>query len=370
MTVTLSPQQDQAAAAFKAWMADKGRKKKPFFYLAGYAGSGKSFLASTLAQEVETAVFAAFTGKAALVMRSKGCEGASTIHSLIYKPIDRGDGTFDFKLNRDDSAAASADLIVIDEVSMVGDDLGKDLLSFKKPILVLGDPAQLPPVNGAGFFTSGDPDFMLTEIHRQARDNPIIRLSMDVRNGNPLALGDHGDSRVIERSSLGQRRVLDADQVLCGLNRTRRSFNARIRALTGRDPSQPFVTGERVVSLRNSQTHGLLNGSIWEVTRILEQTQSETEMTVKPCDAGMVQSAEVLTHHSWLTGEERSLDPVEARRRYQPFDYGYCLSVHKAQGSQWDDVVIFDESGAFRDDAQRWLYTAITRAAVRLTLVQ
>lgn len=365
----LSPQQDRAAAAFKAWLADPSPNRKPFFYLAGYAGSGKSFLASTLAEEVETAVFAAFTGKAAMVMRGKGCEGASTIHSLIYTPIDRGDGTFEFKLNHDDSAAADADLIVIDEVSMVGEQLGRDLLSFEKPVLVLGDPAQLPPVNGLGFFTSGEPDFMLTEIHRQARDNPIIRLSMDVRDRRCLAFGDYGESRVMPRSGLGQRRVMEADQVLCGLNRTRRMHNLRIRELLGHDKGSAFIPGERVVCLRNSQTHGLLNGSIWTVSRVLEQTAEETEMVVKPCDAGMVASAEVRTHHAWLTGDERGLDPVEARRRYQPFDYGYSLSVHKAQGSQWDHVLIFDESGAFKDDARRWLYTAITRAAERLTLV-
>ena len=58
---------------------------------------------------------------------------------------------------------------------MVDEDLGRDLLSFGKPVLVLGDPAQLPPVKGGGFFTEAEPDVMLTEVHRQAADNPIIR---------------------------------------------------------------------------------------------------------------------------------------------------------------------------------------------------
>ena len=57
------------------------------------------------------------------------------------------------------------------------------------------------------------------------------------------------------------------------------------------------------------------------------------------------------------------------RKRYDEFDYGYVLTVHKAQGSQWDDVVLFDESFAFPDSRARWLYTGVTRAAKRLTVV-
>ena len=61
--------------------------------------------------------------------------------------------------------------------------------------------------------------------------------------------------------------------------------------------------------------------------------------------------------------------PWEQRKPYDEFDYGYVLTVHKSQGSQWDDVVLFDESFAFQDSRARWLYTGITRAAKRLSVV-
>src|SRR3984885_9390835 len=137
------------------------------FRVFGYAGVGKTTLARHIAEGArgETA-FAAFTGKAALVMRSKGCPGATTIHALIYRASEGAEGAPTFTLNAD-GPASKAGLIVIDECSMVDAELARDLLSFGKPILVLGDPFQLPPVKGGGFFTEGAPDVMLTHIHRQ-----------------------------------------------------------------------------------------------------------------------------------------------------------------------------------------------------------
>ena len=366
--MTLSAQQEQAFKAFKAWLNDPGRS--PYFYLGGYAGTGKTYMAKTFAQEVNNAVFGAFTGKAALVMAGKGCEPSSTIHSLIYKPDEDKFGITHFILNKRDSAVKDADLVIIDEVSMVGEELGRDLLYFGKPVLVLGDPAQLPPVNdGSGFFMKGEPDFMLTEIHRQARDNPIIQMSMKVREGERLELGNYGLSRVIPRSKLGQKTVLDADQVLCGLNKTRRHTNAKIRRLLGHDQDgERFVVGERVVSLKNDSEKGLLNGSLWRVEEVEFSDYEETQMTLSPLDAGMGSNHTIIkTHHSWLEGKEKEL-PLALAKRYQPVDYGYCLSVHKAQGSQWDNVVIIDESFVFKQDRARHLYTAITRAAERVTV--
>ena len=139
------------------------------------------------------------------MLRSKGCKGARTIHSLIYRPreaeAESEDSSPTFVLN-EDSAAARASLIIIDECSMVDEELGRDLLSFGKQVLVLGDPAQLPPVRGGGFFTDAEPDVMLTEVHRQAADNPIIRMSMTVREGGRLDRGAYGDSQVIPRADI------------------------------------------------------------------------------------------------------------------------------------------------------------------------
>lgn len=361
----LAPQQDQAAQAVDLWLKEPNAPQ--FFYLAGYAGTGKTTIARVLAQSAGEVVFAASTGKAALVLQSKGCHGASTIHSLIYKvenpksPIPR------FVLNKD-SPVTDADLVIIDEVSMVGEELGRDLLSFGKRVLVLGDPAQLPPIHGEGFFTSGEPDFMLTEVHRQAADNPIIRLSMIVREGGHLERGSYGESRIISRDQLTTDAVVDADQVLVGKNMTRRRYNGRLRELLGF--SEPnFMIGDRVICLKNNREKGLLNGGIWSVDKIRRQDRDETIMEVMPLDNGMVQAhALVETHHAWLRGEENNLHWREAKK-YQPFDFAYAVTVHKAQGSQWNDVLLFDESAVFQENNRKHLYTAITRAAEKITVV-
>src|SRR5215207_4926675 len=175
-----SPQQEEALRRVAAWLKEGTPQ---LFRLFGYAGTGKTTLARHVAEAVEGEVaFGAFTGKAASVLRQKGCHEASTIHSMIYRTRESDEGGPLFAINRS-GPASQADLIVIDECSMVDAELGRDLLSFGKPVLVLGDPAQLPPVKGGGFFTDAEPDIMLTEVHRQARDNPIIRLSMTIRDG-------------------------------------------------------------------------------------------------------------------------------------------------------------------------------------------
>ena len=199
-----SPQQDEALKQVAAWLK---RGTPQVFRLFGFAGTGKTTLARHFAEGIDGEVaFGAYTGKAAHVLRQKGCADAATIHSLIYRPKAMEDEEAPlFTINRE-SAASKADLIVIDECSMVDEELGRDLLSFGVRVLVLGDPAQLPPVKGGGFFTEHEPDAMLTEVHRQARDNPIIRLSMEIREGaERLAVGDYGDSRVIRRADIERR---------------------------------------------------------------------------------------------------------------------------------------------------------------------
>ena len=338
------------------------------FRMFGYAGVGKTTLARHVAEgaDGETA-FAAFTGKAAMVMRAHGCAGATTIHALIYRASEGADGAPTFTLNGD-GPASRAKLIVIDECSMVDADLARDLLSFGKPILVLGDPFQLPPVKGGGYFTEHDPDVMLTQIHRQAEDNPIIRLSEIVRSGGDLKDGTYGESRVIRRAAVDAAQVLAADQVLVGTNKTRRLYNKRIRELTGFTEPLP-VAGDRLVCLRNDRTKGLINGGLWRVEALGGVVKDFVRMTVRSEDEGAGKSVKVAVLKAFFEGTEGELS-YPLRRSSDEFDYGYALTVHKAQGSQWDDVLLFDESFAFREHRARWLYTGLTRAAKRLTIVR
>src|SRR6202011_1268247 len=250
-----TPHQDAALTAASSWFkAERGRAS--IFRLFGYAGTGKTTLARHLAEGIDGKVlYAAFTGKAACVMRSKGCRGASTIHRLIYKPKEQNEENPTFELwNK--APASNARLIIIDECSMVDAELSRDLMSFDVPLLVLGDPAQLPPIQGGGFFTEAKPDAMLTEVHRQARDNPIVRLSMDIRAGKPLAEGQYGETQVVRRGELDPKRVIGADQVLVGRNVTRRAYNMRLRERRGLKGALP-IAGDKLVCLRNNRQKGL-----------------------------------------------------------------------------------------------------------------
>ncbi len=372
-----SPQQDAALKAVANWLKTG---KPQIFRLFGYAGTGKTTLARHFAEHVDGQVqFAAFTGKAAQVLRSKGATNARTIHSLIYRP--RGEEAVSdettgktsmsptFSLNRQ-SPIARAKLVVVDECSMVDEQLGRDLLTFGTPILVLGDPAQLPPISGGGFFTEHEPDILLTEIHRQARDNPIIRLALDVREGREFMRGDYGTAQVIGRDDVSQDLVLAADQVLVGTNRTRRRYNARLRELKGFDGALPMA-GDKLVCLRNDPAKGLLNGSLWKVmTASRETVKPGLNLLVSPEEDDPERGvAKIKLLKAAFENPDADI-PWQQKKRFDDFDYGYALTVHKAQGSQWDNVVLFDESFAFRDTRERWLYTAITRAAERLTIVR
>lgn len=413
-----SPQQEEALRRVARWLDSPD---KPWFYLAGYAGTGKTTLAKEFASGISGGVcFGAYTGKAAHVLQTKGCVGATTLHRLIYKPKEKSrerlkelteqldDLVFQltaeerlgypddhgnpaiaeavaqspqvvkikaeieaersslerplFALNLE-SEVRNAKLVVIDECSMVDEQMGSDLLSFEVPVLVLGDPAQLPPVRGEGFFTNREPDYLLTEIHRQARDNPILRLATDVREGRGLPLGEYGESRVIELSEAGEALYLDHDQMLVGRNQMRRGCNRKIRLLRGREQPMP-MPGDRLVCLRNNHEIGLLNGGIWETLDSVQIDSDEVGLTLRGEDG---QQLTTVAHTHFFLGEK---PPFYQVRERDCFDFGYALTVHKSQGSQWDSVLVYDESWFMREKARSWMYTAITRAAKRVTIVR
>ena len=386
--MNLSYQQQQAIDAIGRWM----QSDQQVFRLFGYAGVGKTTIAKYAASGAT--LFCAFTGKAAYVLRQKGCE-AFTIHQLIYCPKDRSQQKLkeleaklkntddpvrieelerliafehkklnspNFVLNPD-SAVKTANLIVVDECSMVNEQMATDLMSYGTKILVLGDPAQLPPVFGAGYFIKAKPDFMLTEIHRQARGNPIIELATRVRQREII---QPDGNMVIPWGSVTPDDVLSYDQVLVGRNATRKATNRKIRALLGRGSDIPEA-GDRLVCLRNDHEVGLLNGAIWETESCFDGDEYLDLIVFDPdCSANYI-AVEAHRHH--FMSDTVTQIPFWIRREAQEFDYGYALTVHKSQGSEWDRVLIFDESGAFGWDAHKHLYTAMTRAAKEVKVV-
>ena len=369
---SFGPQQEKVLKEVEDWLSGhiKGTEKKQVYRLFGFAGAGKTTLAKHLAASVNGPVcFAAYTGKAALMMERNGCHGATTIHSLVYKAEMGDDGGIHFRFDFR-SAAAKAALIVIDECSMVDERIGKDLLRFGEPILVLGDPAQLPPVKGNGFFTHGcEPDAMLTEIHRQARDNPIIRFATDVREGRRLPYGVFDTVEIDRPGNRGPAEVAQADQIICGRNATRSAFNARIRAHLGHHQMMPAI-GDRLVCLRNDTKRGIMNGGLFKVSSYRPESRpSVIGLDISSEDFPERATIPVGVRREFFDGDPKSV-PWEKLKGTQQFDYGYALTGHKSQGSQWRHVIAYDESATFGADANRWLYTVITRASERLTLIR
>lgn len=407
-----SPQQDNALLDVRTWLGDP---RSQVFHLFGYAGTGKTTLAKHLAQNLDGEVlFAAYTGKAAQVLRSKGCDNATTIHSLIYRPrsksaeelillerklqlltqdlIAAGVAEEEFLENKEyklllrrveeerrlsekpifilneDSSVRDASLVIIDECSMVDSQMGKDLLSFGVKLLVLGDPAQLPPIGSGGYFTENvTPDVMLEEIHRQAADSPIIRLATEIRNQRNVSLGSYGDNcEVILRRNFERSRFLDYDQILVGKNKTRFSLNNTVRGLRGIEDPYP-VPQDKLVCLKNNQNIGILNGCLFRVVQTKAVQDEKVYMELLSEDENI---QFYLAAHECLFTDPGSSPPWFQRSEAEEFDYGYALTVHKSQGSQWNSVVLVDESEVFRKDKWRWLYTGITRAAERLTIIR
>ncbi len=396
-----SPQQEKALRDIQNWLRRPATIDEQVRRMFGYAGTGKS----TLAKEVNAmvggqALACAFTGKAASVMTRKGIP-ATTVHSLIYTPV--GDGkerireleeelrllervedrsqslmkrvtavrrsidearragpTFVLK---EASAVQSAPLVILDECSMVGDRMAEDLLSFGCRVLVLGDPAQLPPVRGTGYFIDAQPDNMLTEVHRQAAGNPIIDIATRIREGRDVPAGTYGETRVIE-GRIKAEDALEHDQVLTGTNARRRSINARHRELAGLHGLPQ--AGERLVCLRNNHTLGLLNGTMWDLQEDCpEPNEGIAHIRICPEEGGPVLGCPVET----ILFDDDSKSSELGWDAKNQFTFGYSLTVHKSQGSQWDSVLMFDD-WPVRESRRNWLYTGVTRAASRLTLVR
>lgn len=417
-------------------------KHKQVMTLGGYAGTGKStilpFILEACKLDTFNVQFCAPTGKAAKVMTKKlEAQGfntqAKTIHSTIYTPkamsrdlvenkitllteamhrsddgyviMDDGksgtlaeandrlkileielrrileeDEDLHFSLNPN-SPVMEKDLIVVDEGSMVGREVAEDLLQFNVPILVMGDPGQLPPVKDEAGFELENPDVFLTEIHRQAKDNPIIQLSIMARNGELLKPGVYGDGRakVIRRRDDDVTYNPEIEkQVIVGTHKTRWAVTSKIRKERGLDEDFP-LEGDYIVCCRNSKKDtGLINGTMATVIEgpaSLQEGRASFMLNYKTEENetkwSQVHQALFEEHVARKKGFYSCSPRAQtlSHRKDEKFDFAWSITCHKSQGSQWDNVIVHDESGAFREDAPKWLYTAVTRAAENLTVV-
>ena len=394
----LTSEQQEAVDNILTWIE---RGSPQVFYLGGYAGTGKTTLARHIENYISGRVlYAAYTGKAAYVMRQKGMKSAKTTHSLIYVPqierfleADKLQKKLDLETSREeailirrilkellepkfnlkeDSELEGAKLLVIDEISMINENMAIDLESWGVPILVLGDPGQLPPIKDTGHYIKDTPDFLLKEIHRQAEGNPIIELATCARRGYPFTYGEHGDSLVINARNVTIEAYLSVDQVLTGKNITRRDLNVAMRLALNKTSVYPS-DGEKLICLRNSPDKGLLNGMMFKVIG-RPKDMGATLLTKLSSEIPSEPEVEVHIHKAYFD-EYEAPGQVELmnwwqRMGAQEFDYGYAITVHKSQGSQWDSVALVDDGFGLWDRLLRkqWLYTGVTRAARQILI--
>jgi exodeoxyribonuclease-5 len=358
---------------------DRYKHKEPYTCIAGYAGSGKSTLVNFIIKALnipeDQIAYVAYTGKASLVLQQKGCPGATTAHRLLYHTKELPNGTFVHTPRKHPEKPFK--LIVVDEISMLEKQQWEILMKWKIPVICLGDPFQLPPIaedNGV----LQHPHIFLDEIMRQAQDSEIIRLSMDVREGKYLNYFKGKDVRIVPKDNIADKLLVTADMVLCGKNATRFSLNNRIRRAHWGDKyvDEP-MNGDKCICLKNQWAVGdLVNGSIGTISNIRKEdtfylkpkmlANFDTDYNDWFVDLSMdyklfVDGKPTVNQDNWKM-YPKEIRPME-------FDYAYAVTVHKAQGSEYKKVVLFNEYlGRDKEQWQRWLYTGITRSSEKLVI--
>lgn len=412
----LSTDQKEVTDDILEWYFEKDEQ---IYALGGYAGTGKSTLIRTVSSMIEEEEnydiqikYITYTGKASLVLSVKGLN-ATTIHSLIYEPV----GEKELENGREvpifekrEHIPRDIVLLIIDEISMVPQHILEDLKSYNVKILAVGDPGQLPPVQSDVRDIKENEivrevrwNSVLNKIHRQAEGNPILRLASRIREGRKM-LGwgkfkdDSGNTRLVisKHTKIDEKPLLDANQILLGFNRSRRRLNQKMRKWKGFTDRLP-QEGDEVICIWNNWNRactGRLKGSTKETTvnlvngmkgrvvnsiRNYEESPGIFRMDFQPefFSEGYFQDL--------LVSDTAFLKPVESdgegtdKSRYiynlreemvNQFDYGYSVTTSKAQGSQWDNVVILNQNYEERStlNHRRWLYTAVTRASKNLIL--
>lgn len=392
---TPAPDQAQAITAAVNWYRHRHRNH---FRLEGPAGSGKTSITRTITDHCApgSTAYLAPTGKAAAVLRSKGCEGATTIHAAIYAPagertviltaLRKELATLDphtpraaelerqiehvrqqplFTLRTADKAfgGKKPNLIVLDEASMVGDKMFADLTSYRIPILALGDPYQLQPIRDGARWRNGKPDALLTTIHRGAGAAPLIDLATELRNGGQPPAWDGVAGATTRRWTPAD--LAGYDQIIVGRKTTRWIIIRALRDGQNRPPGIP-VPGDRIMCLRNDPALSVINGQQATVTDAVADDGAYC-LTVTT-DTG--EQAIWLTDARGFT-DQAGQDDAKADRDSDLIaaTFAQAVTCHSAQGSQWPRVAVVNEAKAFRAEATKWLYTAATRAETACVLV-
>ena len=385
----LNEQQAQAIEALRKWWYNGN---KQVFQISGAAGTGKTTLIRYLINEIklehDEVLFTAFVGKATLAMTRNGLN-AKTLHSAICyckdEPVLDENGNVVTEYNRRVTKRVFTRrrkidprirLIVVDEGSMVPAKMADWLLKFKVPIIVLGDLNQLPPVIGDSFFLK-EPDVVLTQIMRQSSESPIPYFAQNVlQNGikclSPgLQIGDK--INVLSKADITPELLKDYDVIICGTNKTRNNLNTYIRErIYGRTQDYPVI-GDKLICRENDWTFSvddvyLINGLIGYVTDIDLESISDYTMKIDFKPEFMDNEFKNVTLDRIYMGLSPN-DKRFYRSNYHKFEYGYAITCHLSQGSQYNRVLVFNESFGTAEERRKWLYTAVTRAIDKVTIL-
>lgn len=376
----------------------KHRNNEKYVTICGYAGTGKStlvrFIIEALDIDEDRVAYACYTGKAAEVLRKKGNKHAMTLHKLLYDSFPRPGGGF----IRKPKLSLDYDVIVVDECSMVPKSMVQMLMRHKVFIIFLGDNFQLPMIDKNESHTLlNKPDIFLDEIMRQAAESEIIQLTMKIRNGEAIEPMKGNEVIVIPKNELVTGHLTWADQIICATNATRHNMNTQMRELLGYNGT--IQDGEKVIIKRNywddcnSDGDALVNGSTGIITNPFESFRRiPAYIKNNRHDLPTIVGNFIPDCGSEFSGVEFDKDflltetpCVDWRVAYQlgklkpsigdivprQMTYGYAITGHAAQGSEWDKVLVIEESFPFdKTEHARWLYTACTRASDKLVLVR
>ena len=399
--------------------------RKQIWKVSGAAGTGKTTMIYSLIDSLglsqNEVAFATYTGKAALVLTMRGCP-ATTIHKLIYEyvPLDvpvldsEGNQLYDEEGNevtkeemsfiKRDALDSNIKLLVLDECSMIDDEMMNDLLSFDLPIIILGDAYQLPPIKKSKLDILENPDVVLNQIMRQKEDDPIVFLATKARHHEKIYEGQYGKSYVIPRREIDMslnmndhrcdKILSNSDIVLCRTNKTRNSLNGYMREeIFGITKKLPTLN-DKLICRRNN----------WDLT--LEDFESDINLNLVNGLIGYVNSPitseDIDMSHSCFfmdfkpevmkdnfferipastipfinaTEDQKKIFEYNQYRFFKnrkekcnTFEYAYAITVHLSQGSSWRRVLVYDEQ--YGDDYFNSLYTAITRAETQVIIAK
>ena len=380
---------------------DRYKRKEHYTVISGYAGTGKSTLVKFIVAALpninpdEDVIYTSFTGKATQVLQKKGNKNVSTLHKLLFESIPKPDGTF----FRKPVEFIPYKIVIVDECSMVPKELLQRLIKYNVHIICLGDPGQLPPINkNEDNHLLDYPHIFLDEIMRQEAESEIINLTMDIRAGKPLTHYQGKEVQVLNKDELTTGMLLWADQIICAKNETRIALNNQMRDLLGRsgDPQD----GDKVICLKNNwdiysvNDNPLVNGTIGYLK---DSFSTYINLPKQITSDGQPKRLDILTANfisdtnedygilnmdkqlittgvpglDWKTSYKMGRNWRFQDKIPDQFTYGYAITCHKSQGSEWDNVLVIEEGFPFeKEEHKQWLYTAATRAAKKLVIIK